>query len=236
MAAYSASRSIALNFGALAQYKITANLTVCCWANLISAPDLNYPCLISRGILNAGDSYCLYQYPVTNTVNFGVCWDTLGNRVIVQSAVGNLHGALHHFAGVRNKTAGTLQIYVDGQLSASAGMSSSYNILAGTQPLYIGNNGRPMGGLNYDSRVYNRALSAAEIADIYASKGRDSVLDSSMVLRTCILNGYTGDSLTGQTVYDHSTYKNHITASGTIAVGADPYSTVKPPVQLVLTR
>lgn len=230
MAVYSASRSIDLNFGALDHYKIIANLTVACWANLVSASSPYYPCLISRGILNAGDSYCLYQYPGSNTVNFGICFDTVGNRLIVASAVGNLHGALHHFAGVRNKAAGTLQIYVDGQLSTSASLPSTYNINAGTQPLRIGHSSRPLAGLSFDDRVYNRALSAAEIAEIHAAKGRDGILDSSLVLRTCILNGCAGDSLTGQIVHDHSTFKNHITATGTIAVAPDPYGIIRAPI------
>jgi len=221
--------SIALNFGLQDQYRITDSITLCCWANLSSSS--TFPCLISRGILNAGDSYCLYQNN-SNQLCFGFCYGAAsGSRYIIVYTP-TIHGVLHHFAGVRDRAAGKMYIYVDGVPVVDTNVSSTLYIYNGTVPLYVGNNSRPLSGIIFDARVYNRALSAAEIAGICGARGCDNVLDSSLVLRTCINNGYAWNSLTGQTVYDHSTFKNQAAGSGSMSVAEDPYGTVKSPLIL----
>jgi hypothetical protein len=93
-----------------------------------------------------------------------------GQSVELDSATTLVPGVWYHVAAVRGS--GTVQLYVNGQLEkqASIGFAQSYGAL----PLYFGTSGqslwdRKFYGLLDEVSLYNRALTAQEIAAIYAA-------------------------------------------------------------------
>ncbi|HWY75319.1 MAG TPA: LamG-like jellyroll fold domain-containing protein, partial [Verrucomicrobiae bacterium] len=79
-------------------------------------------------------------------------------------------GVWYHVAAVRGSN--FAQIYVNGQLEVQTNVT--YALDYGTEPLYFGTTGqsfwdRKLGGLLDEVSIYNRALTADEIASIYAS-------------------------------------------------------------------
>jgi hypothetical protein len=75
----------------------------------------------------------------------------------------------HHVAAVKNDN--VLQLYVDGrQVASTAGLQASMYDLDNDQPLQIGFGAYDFfNGLMSDLRLYNRALSTAEIAELAAA-------------------------------------------------------------------
>jgi hypothetical protein len=95
-----------------------------------------------------------------------------GVNVYIQTAPGLIPvGVFTHVAGVIDTAAGVMQIYVNGQLVASRATAGP--LVPNTAPLTIGASDTPLtyffNGRIDEATVYNRALSAAEIQDIYLS-------------------------------------------------------------------
>jgi hypothetical protein len=93
-----------------------------------------------------------------------------GVNVAFNSAPGLIHvGVFTHVAGVIDTAAGVMQIYVNGQLVAS--QATAGPMVPNTDPLTIGAaDAGPtnfFNGLIDEVGVFNRALSAAEIQDLY---------------------------------------------------------------------
>lgn len=78
-------------------------------------------------------------------------------------------GNWHLFVCVLNRTANTLNMYVDGQLvkSVNSAALGSSNLVSGASPT-IGSLGNPYFDGSIDNlRVYNRALNVAEVQALY---------------------------------------------------------------------
>jgi hypothetical protein len=91
-----------------------------------------------------------------------------GQTVEADSVTGVVTGAWYHVAGVRGTN--FLQIYVNGQLETQVPVNFPQDY--GNYPLYFGSSGQPywdrkFNGLLDEVSLYNRALSADEIAAIY---------------------------------------------------------------------
>ncbi len=117
------------------------------------------------GSLGVGYNVHLYNNCVVFGVGNGV--DNAGGSGLITVT----DGQWHHFAGVVNRSNGTIQIYTDGNLDLSKdiGISGSF---ANDYPFQIGAYKSPSGyflGQIDDVRIYNRALSAAEISALYNS-------------------------------------------------------------------
>jgi arabinan endo-1,5-alpha-L-arabinosidase len=86
------------------------------------------------------------------------------------TAIGALQsGAFHHIAAVRSGVDG--YVYIDGVQVATSG--SLVNPVSSAGHAYIGNSGFSTGYFNgtiEDVRIYNRALSATEIEEIYSGQ------------------------------------------------------------------
>lgn len=75
--------------------------------------------------------------------------------------------------------------------------------------LVIGNDGeilKPIDGLIYDLRIYNRILSASEVATIYGMRGKDNIING-LVFRPMLkgaagLSTFSGALAAGNTIYD----------------------------------
>ena len=81
-------------------------------------------------------------------------------------------GQWYHLVGVRDIAAGTLKIYVDGKLSGSVGVLGNSTPTTGDFVIGRGRfDSKPVDFLNGavdDTRIYDRAISADEVATLYA--------------------------------------------------------------------
>jgi len=106
--------------------------------------------------------------------NFG-CFVN-GTSRSIQSATPLNDNAWHHVALVLNKSAGTASIYIDGMQNGAINVELKPSL----QVLYLGQSSNlgiyPFLGLLDDLRIYNRALSAAEINLLAAGGGPDTVV------------------------------------------------------------
>lgn len=103
-----------------------------------------------------------------------------GNGPHAQTAVAANDGAWHHIVITRDSTTGTMTVYLDGVFSGSATSPSGAKTTAfqsigrcedtGASP-------EEYDGLLDDVRLYDRELTAAEVATIYASRGTDGIVD-----------------------------------------------------------
>jgi hypothetical protein len=144
-------------------------------------------------------------------------------------------GALNHILVGRDHAAGVLRMFINGVAAASEVSSPTALYSAAGSALIIGareDNAKPFPYPIFDARLYNAAPTLEMAQALYYGHGTDGIIDG-LVLRTCINNGIDGASLSGATVYDHSIFGNHITATGAPAVSADPYPTVKSPVMVI---
>jgi hypothetical protein len=156
----------ALDFSANGAFSLAA------WVN---APATNKTgAIFGRGTGGGGEEYVLelsggyYRFFVR---------DTNATVWIAQSAVAP-SGTWQHVAGVLNLTNGTMNLYVNGALAAY--QIAPYSLLtnATTNTVNIGNRQAgsainsytiPFTGIIDDARIYNRALTSADIAALYAA-------------------------------------------------------------------
>lgn len=114
-------------------------------------------------VVSIGDSYVLRVMPDGNVETFfyfGTDWN-----VLVTTGLNVKDGQLHHLVGQKSET--ELQIFVDGALKASKPVTGTIAYSFG-QDVYVGKHGFgaagfELGGLVDEVRIYDRALSAAEI-------------------------------------------------------------------------
>ena len=94
------------------------------------------------------------------------------------SSVNPGDGLWHHIAGVCNESAGYVALYVDAQLAGTNTIPPGAGILSSTRNMLIGarpsnattnNNDLQFVGSVDDVAVFNRALSATDIANIFDS-------------------------------------------------------------------
>lgn len=99
------------------------------------------------------------------------------------------------------------------------GVGGRWNV-AGSKLIY-GHDGRI-----FDARIYNRAISAAEIKMLVAAKGKDNIVNG-LQLRTCILGGAVGAA---PAIIDLSYTKAVSTNRASPLAGADPFGIGRPPL------
>ncbi len=154
------------------------NVTVEAWVNFSS--------LNSSGTAPAGEQYIVFKQN-TRSGNFegyflgklrGAGGDyfafgvssSAGVPAVASGTPGIQAGVWYHVAGVRGPN--SVQLYVNGQLASQTSVSFAQNY--GTLPLYFGSSGQSfwdgkLAGLLDEVSLYNRALSASEIAAIYSA-------------------------------------------------------------------
>lgn len=153
-------------------------LTICAWVN-VTAYDATDGGTIIGKFTNATvggaltDPYALWELFVNTTgdVSFGVSNGVAGNRSLVTSAIVIGTGKWHHTCGDWDGT--TMRIYIDGKVDANT-LARSTAVGSNTVVVRIGGIMAAsffddFNGSLDDVRVYNRALSVAEIAQLYQS-------------------------------------------------------------------
>lgn len=95
--------------------------------------------------------------------------DSPTNSITINAGAGFNNGAWHHVAATYDRD-GNMVLYVNGSSAASASISAHSAVNCnGSALLYVGQYGSSnfLFGRIRDCRVYNRALSASEVSDIY---------------------------------------------------------------------
>jgi hypothetical protein len=152
-----------VNVGRDPDFDITSQITVSAWIK-VGKFDRQWQAIVTKG----DNSWRLQRNLESGTLEFactglsvpGAEWGSIFGTVDVDD------GQWHHTAGVYDGQG--LYLYVDGNLDVSS--EASGKIRVDDRPVYIGENaGAPnrfWNGLVDDVRIYNYALSAAEIAAI----------------------------------------------------------------------
>jgi hypothetical protein len=128
--------------------------------------------VIARGTGGGGEQYVIEA----NTPNYRFFVRDISNAVyIAQSPIGP-NGVWQHLAAVLNATNGYMNFYVNGALAAEAIPPLSLSTNASIQPMNIGNRqastnayGIAFTGLIDDVRVYNRALTSADVNALFSA-------------------------------------------------------------------
>jgi hypothetical protein len=150
-----------VDLGAAGDFDTTDRITVCAWVK-VNAFDVDWQTIIAKG-----DTAWRLSRDQGNNLHFA-CTGLWPEWVRGSANVND--GQWHHVAGVYDGA--ELRLYIDGKLDASAKTSGHINVNA--YPVYIGENaehpGRGWHGLIDDVRLYNYALSDAEIKAMHSAQ------------------------------------------------------------------
>jgi hypothetical protein len=157
-------------------YDITGPITVAAWFK-VDAFDHHFQTIVSKG----DSAWRISRDASTNFLHFACSGLTNG------SLYGDIEvndGAWHHVAGVYDGS--TIRLYVDGKLDVSN--STTGSISTNDHPVTIGKNAQMTqrnweGGL-FDVRVYNIALTHAEIAELHGLIGQWKLDETSGTVAT----------------------------------------------------
>jgi len=172
----------ALSFNGSSQYvslpsnpsslDITGALTLSAWVNETANPTAR------TVVISKGDPALLYQYELTGStnghVNFSVC-NSVGCLTSGTYTSSTLFspGAWHHVVGTYDGN-GNAIMYVDGTNVQAVSSSTMTALKSGVSGVWIGGlpaSSRDFNGTVDDVRIYNRALSASDVAELYAYTG-----------------------------------------------------------------
>jgi hypothetical protein len=157
-------------------------VSVSLWFNQQSLPSGQYACLLykanSAQTLGFADrSYSLWVTPGGGEIHFTSTATGAGSQTAIYTSSG-LFGLNQwvHVVGIVDASNQQMSVYVNGNLVGTAAYPSK-SILTGNYPLRIGSfvnlsGGDQAGfhGLIDDVRIYNRALSASEIQQLYSGE------------------------------------------------------------------
>ena len=153
-----------LNIAASALHKFyQADFSVAFWLNFGSWGPAIYTNIISRG----GSSWRITQKAALNTINLTIP-PTYSPEMTSATSVET--GVWHHWAFVRDYTNSKAYIYHDGEIDktinsvTTVGTDVSAAVLIGKDP----NSANYLTGSLDDVRLFNRALSAADVAALHA--------------------------------------------------------------------
>ena len=147
-----------------ASLAITGEITMCAWVNITSFASFGH--IMGKGT-SYPNPYAFAYYPDKRTT---MSRGNGSSQGYLEGVVGSIVGGRPEFLCATWK-GGVNSLYVDGALSSS---NSSVNptVTDDGQPLYIGRRRDsviPFAGSMWHVRIYNRALSALEISELYAN-------------------------------------------------------------------
>jgi hypothetical protein len=166
--------SVGVPDGAATKLDLTNGMTLEAWVNPTSMNGWESVLYKERGAAGTGTlSYALYAHDGgTNTPPAGYVRTSVGGPdrgiqgVLPRLPLNTWSHIAVTYAVTAGPAAGTLRFYLNGALVRTI-VGAAQNILAGTQPLRIGNSNASISegfnGLIDEVRIYNRALSQPEI-------------------------------------------------------------------------
>lgn len=157
-------------------YDVTGPMTVAAWIK-VDAFDQQFQAIIAKG----DGSWRLSREGTSDLLHFA-CTGLSSPHLTSNRGVND--GAWHHVAGVY--TGSQIRLYIDGKLDSS--LNSSGTITANNEPVQIGQNSQQAnrnweGGL-FDVRLYDIALSGAEIAELHGLVGQWKLDETSGTIAT----------------------------------------------------
>lgn len=162
-----------VDFGLPASLNLTGTaVTLAAWVNTKSLAGSAIQRIISMPYIetDGSEKYALLINNSTDLVEFTLSLDTIGDSITAAYSSKYVN-EWHHIAGVYEND--VMRIYIDGVLVAGPTnhVYSTPNITSATGNFLIGRYGPTFGqyfnGAIDDARVYNRALSQAEITQLY---------------------------------------------------------------------
>jgi len=184
-------------------FDITDELTVAAWVNLRSVPG-DWRAVIAKG----DDAWRLATWGAAQTMNFA--WTGAGRDYQnVGSTTALAFGEWYHVCGVYS-TADGGRMYINGVEEAFT--ADILGITTGSYPVYIGDNSQATGrfwdGLIDDLRLYSRALSAAQVQDlfngiapIWVKAEKPNPPDGAVGVTTPVLQWQAGETAAWHDVY-----------------------------------
>jgi hypothetical protein len=157
-----------VNCGNRSSFNLTSQFTITVWIK-VNKFEKEYQTIISKG----DNSWRLARAGKSNSIEFAcngtaaTKWNGTGEVTWAVSSITNLNdGKWHHVAGVFDGSA--LCLYIDGLLEAAKAAAKSIDI--SNYDVCIGSNaqapGRDWNGLIDDVRIYDYALSQAQIVSV----------------------------------------------------------------------
>lgn len=192
------------------QLDMTSTISLCSWVNVQGT--LPSPGLAWSEYMTKNDFYVLHYSAVEISSEFG--FNSAGGWRLIHDGVFPTTGEWFHSCGTYDQSASgnNFTIYRNGTLADSTRYTNAILTTATGLSIASLNASRYFPGLLEDCRIYNRALSANEVATIYASQGQDSIYYG-LVAKYSFDEGYNGQVASG-TILDYSNYKNDGTAYG----------------------
>lgn len=153
-------------------YNLRENVSVACWAKSDTATWSGWGCLVSK----RNQFYIHPNYGGTD-LYFAINQDGGGDTTATfdMANLGSIQ-EWHHYVGVYDFEAGEVRLYVDGELRATGSITAETQLLSDTGELTIGwddgmTGTRYFDGKMDDVRLYERAITAAEVVELYGKIG-----------------------------------------------------------------
>ena len=212
-----------VNLGNPTSLRITGSMTLSAWVKSSAFPFDDAAIISKRQSSNTG-----YQLDTTvdsgpRTIGFKIT-NGSGSTVARYGATAMVANTWYHVAGVYNATNRTMAVYLNGQLDngvlvrtvPTAQLNSNQNVNVGQRP------GSPrtfnFAGVLDDVRIYNRALSLAEIqTDMLTAVGGTPAPNTPPTISSIVAPAINEDTATGAlafTVGDLETPAGSLTVSG----------------------
>ncbi|HEG43747.1 MAG TPA: hypothetical protein ENH94_06845 [Phycisphaerales bacterium] len=153
-----------VNCGNSAALNLTSNLTISAWINPRTFGQANYARIVDKGTSSTGFSLLIDG-------NSGVLKYAVYGKAITASNPNVIDlNVWQHVAATYNDSADLVSFYVNGQPAGTA-VCTTGPLDSSANPLYIGirsyDKNRAFDGLIDDVRMFNKALTGAEIAGLY---------------------------------------------------------------------
>jgi len=151
----------------------TASFTVACWAKLNNTT--GYQTFMSIDGTNVSGFYLQY-----NAGNSRISFNRLASdsvsaaSTVAAASAAPSTGTWYHVVGVYNASAQTIALYINGTLQQSVSFTSPWQATGNTlvgRGKFSGNPVDFVNGVIDNARIYNTALTAAQVSTLYSSGG-----------------------------------------------------------------
>ncbi len=161
-----------VDFGSGSVFDITEQITLALWVNANDMGNSQHNMWLGKG-----DNAYAIKHQSGNNVEFFI-YDGDWNSINYATGLEDLGGEWHHMAGTFDGE--ELLLYVDGEAVQSLALATTINIASHAVTLAENSQatGRYFDGMLDDARIYNRALTAAEIAVVMEGGGNAGLASS----------------------------------------------------------
>jgi hypothetical protein len=149
----------------------TGSYSVSAWVKMSALPTA-YSTVVAANGMSTGSSPFFLQYSGSDNAQRGFAFSFPNGPRAIATDITVKKGHWYHLVGVRDADAGTISVYVDGALQATEHTTET-NATTGTLSIgrgqWQGNDVDFLKGAIDGVQVFDRALSAADVAELAAS-------------------------------------------------------------------